>query len=155
MEGKSRDWAAYNAHRRKEMGRFVRESKRALAIVGSPTPLKEEGSPGRPPYDPSSMLLANLLRVYLKLSYRDFETLLRGNEQLRRKLGLDDSPGRDTLHRYAQTLTDDYLHAFNSALASRVKKGASPSPSTVPVCRSRSTQSVGALPRSTSVRTSS
>lgn len=145
--GSKRDWSAYNSHRKKELGRFIRESKRALLTVGPPTPPKDfEGKPGRPPYDPSSMLLTNLLRLYLKMSYRDLEAFLRDNEQMRRKLGLPDAPGRDTIHRYAKTLSEEYLREFNASLTARVKRGDSASVSMPPVYRSSGTQSVGMLP---------
>jgi len=151
MDGstKSRDWSLYNSHRQKEMRRFIRESKRVLETVGPPTAPRPEGVPmeGRPPYHPSSMLLTNLLRIYLKMSYRDVESMLRNNEQMRRRLGLQDTPGRDTIHRYAKTLSEDYLVQFNAQLTTRLKKTGSESASTLPVSRSSNTQSVGTLPR--------
>lgn len=144
-----RDWSVYNSHRQKEMSRFIRESKRVLEAVGPPTTPRPEDVAfrGRPPYHPASMLLANLLRIYLKMSYRDLEAMLRDNEQMRRRLGLRDAPGRDTVHRYAKTLSEDYLAQFNAQLTTRLKKTGSESASTLRVSRSSSTQSVGTLPR--------
>lgn len=149
MPQAKRDWKQYNEHRRRELSRFIRESKRVLAEVGPPTtPRREDDpTPGVKPYDPGAMLLTNLLRIYLKLSYRDLESFLRDNEQMRRRLGLRDAPGRDTVNRYAKTLDEAYLHAFNARLTHRLKKEASDSPPTLPVSRSNGTRSVGTLPR--------
>lgn len=101
------------------------------------------------------MFLTNLLRIYTKQSYRDIEATLRDNEQLRRRLGLKDAPGRDTINRYAKTIDEDYLVEFNRRLVARLKKLASESASMPPVSRSRSTRHVGALPRSTNEAASS
>lgn len=152
MDGK-RDYSAYNEHRKKELSRFVRESKRVLGEIGPPAENREYER-GRPPYSPESMFLTNLLRIYNKMSYRDIETFLRDNEQMRRRLGLKDAPGRDTINRYAKTISEDYLVEFNKRLTQRLEKGGVASASTVLVSRSKSNHSVGALPRSTSVNNS-
>jgi hypothetical protein len=145
MAGK-RDWSADNEHRKKELSRFIRESKRVLAEVGPPTQNRDYVT-GRPPYEPAGMFLTNLLRIYLKMTYRDIESFLRDNEQMRRRLGLGDAPGRDTIHRYAKTIDEAYLKEFNRRLTQRSEKGGFASASTAPASRSLGTQSVGALPR--------
>ena len=152
--GSKRDWPAYNAHRKKELSRFIRESKRVLFEVGPPAENRVYVT-GRPPYSPESMMLTNLLRIYLKLSYRDIESFLRDNEQMRRRLMLKDTPSRDTLNRYAKTISEEYLVEFNRKLVLRLKKLDSESALMPPVSRSRSTQHVGALPRLISVGKSS
>lgn len=146
MDGK-RDWSAYNEHRKKELSRFVRESKRVLGEVGPPAENREYET-GRRPYEPASMFLTNLLRIYLKMSYRDIESFLRDNEQMRRRLGLKDAPGRDTINRYAKTISEAYLKEFNAKLTQRLEKGGFDSASIAPVSRSRNTRTVGTLPRS-------
>lgn len=94
------------------------------------------------------MFLTNLLRIYLKMSYRDIESFLRDNEQMRRRLGLKDAPGRDTINRYAKTISEAYLKEFNAKLTQRLEKGGFDSASIAPVSRSRNTRTVGTLPRS-------
>lgn len=152
MDGK-RDWTGYNSHRKKELSRFIRESKRVLSVVGPPAPNREYGT-GRPPYTPESMLLTNLIRIYHKMSYREIETFLQDNEQVRRRLGLRDAPGRDTIHRYAKAISEEYLVEFNKRLTQRQEKGGDASALIAPACRSKSNHSVGALPRWTSVNSS-
>jgi hypothetical protein len=144
-----RDWSAYNEHRLKELSRFVRESKRILGIMGPPPTGKDrvDSTPGIKPYPASAMFLTNLMRVYLKMSYRDLEAFLRDHEQFRRRLGLPGAPGRDTINRYAKTISEDYLREFNDRLTVAIKKGASESQSMLQVSRSRGTRHVGALPR--------
>ena len=119
--------------------------------IGPPTASREENdsTPGVKPYDPGSKMLTNLLRIYLKMSYRELESFLQDNEQMRRRLGLRDAPGRDTINRYAKTLSELYLKEFNDSLTSRLKKDASDSPSALQVSRSSGTRSVGTLPRTT------
>lgn len=143
------DWTGYNQARKREMSTFIREAKRVLARVGPPATIDQpvDGRPyGRPPYDAGAMLIVNLLRIYLKLPYRDTESLLHSNGQLRRSLGLDKVPGRDTINRYAKALDEEYLARFNDQLTERLKKTSVAQPSMPQVSRSKGTRSVGMLP---------
>ncbi|MEK6974927.1 MAG: transposase [Candidatus Thermoplasmatota archaeon] len=121
-------------------------------VANSVGPPKAEPKPagsrgkGRPPYSPTSMLKVNLLRIYLKLSYRDMEALLAADAGMRDRLGLAKTPGQDTIHRHAETLTEAYLVKINRALSERLKKTSLTSASTPPVLRSTGTRHVGALP---------
>lgn len=150
------DWHEYHKKRQHELGTFLKAAKMALSRVGPPRP--EPAGPGargrgRPPYSPGSMLLLNLLRIQLKMSYRDLESLLRANAGLRDQLGLAHVPGRDTIHRHAQTLREAYLHRFNDEVTQRLKKTSYAGASTRPASRSKHTRDVGALPRTPTVAT--
>ena len=144
------DWREYHKQRKQELVTVLKAAKTAVSEVGPPRP---EPAPagsrgrGRPGHTTSGMLLTNLLRMQLKLSYRDLESLLQANPDLREQLGLKSVPGRDTIHRHAQALTENYLHRFNDHLTQRLKKTSYGSPSTPRVSRSKSTRDVGALPR--------
>lgn len=92
------------------------------------------------------MVKVNVLRIYLKHSYRDMESWLQADANLRGRLGLGSTPGQDTIHRHAETLTESYLSKLNDALVLRLKKTSLTSASTPPVSRSRGTRDVGALP---------
>jgi hypothetical protein len=143
------DWTGYNRARKHEFSTFIREAKKVLARIGPPVAIRLEPGTrpmGRPPYDPGAMLIVNLLRIYLKLTYREIETLLQQNGQLRRTIGLDNVPGRDTINRYAKTLDEAYLVKFNDQLTARLKKTSVAQPSMPPVSRSKGTRSVGTLP---------
>lgn len=144
------DWKAYHQKRKQELTTFLKAAQATLDKVGPPQPEPAEPGQrgrGRPPYSPSSMLLVNLLRIQLAMSYRDMEALLESNPSLRGRLDLDATPGRDTIQRYAQTLTEAYLKRFNDALTDRLKKTTDGSVSTPRVSRSKGTRDVGALPR--------
>ena len=101
------------------------------------------------------MAKVNVLRIYLKLSYRDMEAYLKANPGMLERLGLASVPGQDTIHRHAETLTDSYLTELNDALVARLKKTSSTSASMLPVSRARGTRHTGALPRPNSGRTPS
>lgn len=144
------NWPDYHKKRQHEIETFLKRAKEAVSAIGPPFPEpKPEGERGRgrPPHSPQGMLLANLLRMQLKLSYWDMESLLHSNAQLREQLGLRKVPGRDTIHRHAQALREEYLVRFNQALTAHLKKTSYASQSTPPVSRSRGTRDVGALPR--------
>lgn len=144
------DWREYHKKRQGELEGFLRAAKAVVKVVGPPRPLPRpagERGRGRPGYASDRLLLVNLLRMQLKMSYRDMESYLRANPGLRGELGLETVPGRDTIHRAAQALTEAYLERFNAELTHRSKKTTSSSASTPPVSRSQNTRHVGALPR--------
>lgn len=147
------DWTEYDQKRKNELSAFVRISKKVVKHIGAPTP---EPLPagrrgrGRPPYSPNSLLLVNLLRIYFQMSYRDTVSLLQANHQLRRSLGLESVPTRNTINLYAKTISESYLKDFLARVTVNLKKTESISPSTPPVSRSRGTRDVGKLPRTRS-----
>jgi hypothetical protein len=150
------DWRDYHKRRKHELENVLKAAKIAVFTVGPPTP--EPALPGlrgngRPGHTTSGMVLINLLRVHLKLSYRDMESLLQANPDLRDQLGFRTVPGRDTIHRHAQALTEAYLKKFNDQLTGRLKKTIYESPLTQRVSRSTGTRDVGALPRTRTAAT--
>lgn len=147
------DWRDYHLKGKQEFQVFLDAMDKVAGSVGPPKPeplgFGKRGR-GRPPYSPTAMLKVNLLRMYLKFSYREMASFLAANPELRQRLGLQSVPGHDTIHRHAETLGEKYLATFNDRLAARLKKTRSTSASTPPVSRSRGTRDVGALPRTTS-----
>jgi hypothetical protein len=144
------DWKDYHQKRKHELATFLRAAQVILRRLGPPAAepaAPEERGRGRPPYSPSTMLLVNLVRMQLRMSYRDMESLLSANPELRGRMGLPRVPGRDTIQRHAQALSESYLHRFNAQLTQRLKKTSYASASTPRVSRSTGTRDVGALPR--------
>jgi hypothetical protein len=147
------DWHDYHQKRKQEFSVFLDAMDKVAIAVGAPRPEPKaagQRGKGRPPYSPTAMLKVNLLRIYLKLSYRDMEALLAAEPSIRTRLGLASVPGQDTIHRHAETLTEDYLAKVNRALSERLKKTSLTSASTPQVSRSRGTRDVGALPSTAS-----
>lgn len=145
-----RNWSAYNQARKVELVRFVEIAKQVLADLGPPAP--EPAPPGqrgrgRPPYSSTSLFLVNLLRIYLKLGYRDVQALIESNHELRRDLGLASVPGRNTINLYAKRIPESYLKEFNKVLTLHLKKTRLTLPSMPQVSRSSGTRDVGKLPR--------
>lgn len=150
------DWKDYHKRRKHELENFLKAAKIAVSSVGPPKPEPAEPGErgkGRPGHTTAGMMLVNLLRIHLKLTYRDMESFLRANPELRHDLGLQTVPGRDTIHRHAQTITEAYLRKLNDQLTSRLKKTSYESPSMPPVSRSKGTRDVGALPRTRNAAT--
>ena len=141
------NWQGYNKARKRELSTFIRECKRVIDELGAPTIRHANVKRmGRPRYDSGAMFIVNLIRIYFKFTYREIETLLQANGQLRRSIGLDSVPGRDTINRYANDLDESYLQDFNYKLTARLKKTSVTLPSMPQVSRSTSTRSVGTLP---------
>lgn len=144
------NWHDYHSKRKAEFSVLLDALDHVVEQVGPP---KAEPKPpgqrgrGRPPYSPSAMVKVNVLRIYLKLSYRDMESWLEADANLRGRFGLGSTPGQDTIHRHAETLSEAYLTKLNDALVARLKKTSSMSASTPQVSRSTGTRHVGALPR--------
>jgi hypothetical protein len=150
------DWKEYHKKRQRELETFLKASKMAVSAVGphkpEPAPAGQRGR-GRPGHTTKGMVLLNLLRMHLKLSYRDMESFLRANPDMRDQLGLKTVPGRDTIHRHAQLLSEEYLKRLNDRLVERLKKTSYESASMPRVSRSKSTRDVGALPRTRNAAT--
>lgn len=149
------DWRDYHQKRKHEFARFIEAARAVAQRVGPPRPEAdpEHRGPGRPGYSQTSMLLVNLLRIYMKRSYRDMEAYLLANSGMVQELGLPSVPGRDTIHRHADDLTEAYLKRFNEALVAVQKKHESMSVSMPRVSRSQGTRDVGSLPRMENVST--
>jgi hypothetical protein len=143
------DWKAYYQNRKQEVETFLAAADETLAKVGSPRKQVREGQRrmGRPPYDAGAMLKVNLLRILWKKTYRDMASFLESAPEFRAKLGLPRAVSHDTIHRYAEELSEGYLQRFNEELTRRLKKTSYASASMPPVSRSRGTQDVGGLPR--------
>ena len=144
------NWRDYHQKRKEEFVVLLDALDAVVEKIGGPKaepkPAGQRGR-GRPPYSPAAMVKINVLRIYLKLSYRDMEAWLGADANFRGRLGLGSTPGQDTIHRHAETLTEAYLAKLNDALSARLKKTTSTSVSTPPVSRSTGTRHVGALPR--------
>lgn len=148
MPGKV-DWRDYHAKRKDEFVQFLAALDRVVEEVGGPRPEPRPAGlrgKGRPPYSPSAMVKVNVLRIYLRLSYRDMEAYLKATPALMQQLGLPSAPGQDTIHRHAETLSEDYLARLNRVLVARLKKTNLTRVSMPPASRSRGTRDVGALP---------
>lgn len=154
MPGKI-DWREYHAKRKDEFAQFLVALERVVDQVGGPRPEPKpagERGKGRPPYSPKAMVKVNVLRIYLRLSYRDMEAFLKANPGLLERFGLQDAPTQDTIHRHAENLNEAYLAKLNDALVARLKK-TSLTPVSMPLAsRSRGTRDVGTLPNSASVK---
>lgn len=143
------DWREYHAKRKEEFRELQKALDSVVEQLGAPRPEPKpagQRGKGRPPYSPMAMVKVNVLRIYLRLSYRQMEAYLHGNPAMVKRLGLASVPGQDTIHRHAETLTEDYLHRLNDALVARLKKTSSTPASMPPASRSRGTRDVGALP---------
>lgn len=151
MRMPQRNWSDYNQARKTELSRFIAAAKEVLDELGPPAPEPAppgQRGPGRPPYRSYSLFLVNLLRIYLKVGYRDIQALLEANPDLCRSLGLESVPGRNTINLYAKRIPAAYLKQYNHVLTQRLKKTRSTLPSMPPVSRSSGTRDVGKLPRS-------
>lgn len=143
------DWKVYYQNRKQEVETFLAAADETLAKVGAPRKTVREGVRriGRPPYNAGAMLKVNLLRILWKKTYRDMAAFLEAAPEFRLRLGLPRAVSHDTIHRYAEELSEAYLQRFNDELTRRLKKTSYASSSMPPVSRSKGTQDVGGLPR--------
>jgi len=102
-------WPRYRRQRKQRFQRAIGTLKSRLAKRPDPYPVKPEGTVGRPPMPPKTILIAIMLKVMLDLSYLDTESFLRSstNDGL-----LMDVPAASTLQEHMADMPVEYLHAM-------------------------------------------
>ena len=112
------DWKAYDRAKQDELLAFLREAK--TLVDGMDEPWRRHVM-GRPPYDGRGLVLAVLLKQYMRMPYRDVESLLRSSPSLRREIGLDEVPDFKTIQRTLEKLSEAYVRELNRRLAGRFR----------------------------------
>lgn len=112
------DWKAYDKAKERELLAFLREAKALVDGMDEPWPRHVMG---RPPYDGRGLVLAVLLKQYLRMPYRDAEAFLRASPGVRRGIGLDEVPDFKTIQRTLEKLSEAYVGELNRRLAGRFR----------------------------------
>ncbi len=112
------DWKAYDKAKQDELLAFLREARALVDGMEEPWPRHVMG---RPPYDGRGLVLAVLLKQYMRMPYRDVEAFLRSAPGVRRQVGLDEVPDFKTIQRSLEKLTDAYVRELNRRLAGRFR----------------------------------
>ena len=110
------DWKAYDKAKERELLSFLREARELVGAMREPW---TRHVMGRPPYDGRALVLVLLVKQYLRMPYRDVESLLRSSPGLRREAGLDEVPDFKTIQRTMERLSEAYVRELNRRLAGR------------------------------------
>jgi hypothetical protein len=113
------NWKKHNKNKEKEFETLLHEEMRI--IYDSQEPWKEKQY-GRRPYQPKSMILICLLKVYFGMPYRDIESLIRGNKTFQEILQLKQIPDHNTIQRAMAKIPIKYLQDLNQRLTYSFKK---------------------------------
>lgn len=118
------NWSVYDLAMKNEDEWFIENAKRILE--GMPNPW-EKPKRGRP-YDhpPKSLVIAILLKIEQKKTYREDESYLRTNG-LYKKLGFRTPPTKSTLHRAMERIPQGYIDELDRELKELLKKRGPPS----------------------------
>ena len=110
------DKKAYDRAKERELLAFLREARELVGAMGEPW---TRHVMGRPPYDGRAVVLVLLLKQYLRMPYRDAESLLRSSPSLRREIGFDEVPDFKTMQRAMEKLSESYVRELNRRLGDR------------------------------------
>ena len=113
------NWKKHNKIKEKEFEILLREAVRI--IHDSQKPWKEKQY-GRRPYQPRSMVLICLLKVYFGMPYRDIESLIRSNKTFQEILKIEKIPDHNTIQRAMAKIPMAYLKDLNQKLTFSFKK---------------------------------
>ena len=88
-----------------------------------PYEVREEGTVGRPPADPRSIVICLLIRAIFGLSYRSVYSLLASSREYRRMCGIDEHlPGYNTVQEHASDVPERYLDGLIRLLSERIMR---------------------------------
>jgi hypothetical protein len=93
--------------------------QRAISILLSCAlllPAKEHKGRGRRPYDYRLMLVLCIMRIILRNSYADYESVMRTDVRIMEVLGMKKLPCKSTVNNYAFQFTLPFLTRFNTKL---------------------------------------
>jgi len=102
-------WKRYKKQRKQRFQRTIGSLKSMLDKRPDPYPVRPEGTVGRPPMPPKTILIAVMFKVLLELSYLDTESFLRwvSNNHL-----LMDVPAASTIQQHMKEIPLEYLYAL-------------------------------------------
>lgn len=112
------DWKTYDKAKQRELLAFLEEGRKLVGAIEEPWRRRVMG---RPPYDGRALVLVLLLKQYLRMAYRDVESLLRASPEVRRAVGLADVPDFKTIQRAMERLPEAYVRELNRRLAGRFR----------------------------------
>lgn len=84
--------------------------------------MKEDGTVGRPPADPRSIVICLLIRAIFGLSYRSVHSLLASSLEYRRMCGIVNLPGYNTIQEHCKDIPERYLDGLIRLTSERIMK---------------------------------
>jgi len=108
------NWARYENSRENELRKLIYVLKDVIWSMENPYEMKwREGRIGRPPHNPKALVLLMVLQKYMRLSEREFISMLRGLDWLIKEIGLKSAPSRHSLYLAKQRVSLQYLSYLN------------------------------------------
>lgn len=101
---------------------FIQLSVKLLLQIASLLKPLEYKKRGKKPYDYRILLVLCILRVLLRLSYEDYERIMRDDKRICIPLGLDILPSKSTIQRAMKLLKFSLIMQFNNQLISCIIK---------------------------------
>lgn len=95
-------------------------------VWNSPPPWQsfKKGRRGRPAYNSRTMLLCCLLKERFSMTYRETESLINSNNELKEILELESVPGKSTIQLTMKRIKESYLRGMLNSIADNFKKRA-------------------------------
>ena len=113
------NWKVYDLAMKNEDTWFIQHALEILDEMPEPW---EEHTMGRPPtHPPKSLVLALLIKVKHRRTYRGIESFLREDDRYK-KLGFATPPGKSTLQEAMEKVPESYLKDVEKRLSERLKK---------------------------------
>jgi hypothetical protein len=91
-------------------------------VLDKAPPTWQRRRTGRPPFDPTSRIMAMLVKERYGLTYRDAEIYLKENQQTCLECGMTEMPDHNTIWRTMTKLREPYLKQLNHEVNQLFKK---------------------------------
>ncbi len=111
------NWARYENGRENELRKLIGILKESIYSLDPPYTMKwREGGVGRPPHNPKAITLLMILQKYMRLSEREFISLIKSMDWILDEIGLKYAPSRHSLYLARKKVSIQYMRKLNEKI---------------------------------------
>ncbi|MFQ5891517.1 MAG: transposase [Candidatus Methanofastidiosia archaeon] len=111
------NWARYENARENEFKKLIYVLKDVIWSMENPYKMKwRKGEVGKPPHNPRAITLLMILQKYMRLSEREFISVIKVSDWVLKEIDLNSVPSRHSLYLARQRVSLGYLDELNRKL---------------------------------------
>ena len=111
------NWARYENGRDNELRKLVKTLKEGIYSLDPPYKMKWSR---KPPHDPKAITLLMILQKYMRLSEREFISLVKSMDWILDEIGLKYAPSRHSLYLARKKASIQYMRKLNEKIIEKL-----------------------------------